>query len=94
MSKKGDERSHKKYYVVEFRKHRGRPATTRCMDVVTVDWFIVSGSGKNIKMHAYFPKEPTVPEVAKDLSHRLKNNLPHDPDWPLWPVKVRGKSGE
>lgn len=94
MPKNKNERSHKNFYVVEFRNHRGRPAHTRSMDVVTVNWFVVHGSGNTLRMQAYFPENPTLPDVAEDLYYRLKNKLPHGSDWPLWPVKVRGKSGK
>lgn len=86
----------KQYYAVQFIKPRGRVAhINKVLDVVHHSWLkpVVTGKGTKL-LEAYFPSEPANPEINRDLRRRLKGKLPPDENWPLWPVKIRGRSGK
>lgn len=85
-----DEAKPSNFYVVEFRK-AGKQPTARLMDIVCHTW-VVPESGNNAR--CFFPADASDRKTALDLKRRLKSGSGPNPEWPIWKVVIRGRSGK
>lgn len=80
-----------KFYVVQFMSV-GRPAKTRCMDVVSGKWLFKNKS--NDGLYGYYPERAWEPEQFKTLNQHLKNSSTAPPHWKIYKVDIKRKSSK
>lgn len=61
------------------------------MDIVCAGW-VLPGEGTDARCK--FPANSDDRKVSKELTRRLKHQEDAHPDWPVWKIKIRGRSGK